>query len=209
MNFKSILAAVLAATLTATLSITVFAAEPPDHSKEIEAMSLWLDGLTLTPSAGTFTYYPQAGASGDAATAVPSEFTDGDLANYADKVFELVNKERENVGAAPLERSGYLDDAANTRAQDCASVNSLYVNGVPHVRPDCSQWFTVLGIDKNYNYGENVGQGGPTAEIRMASWMKSEGHRANILKEDYTEIGIGCAVSEQGEIFATQIFYRP
>jgi uncharacterized protein YkwD len=91
---------------------------------------------------------------------------------------------------------------------DCASVNSLYVDGVAHARPDGSRWFTVLGIERNYNYGENAGQGG-TAETRMASFMRSDGHRANILRNDYTEIGVGCAVSEQGQIFTVQIFYRP
>jgi len=39
--------------------------------------------------------------------------------------------------------------------------------------------------------------------------MTSASHKANVLREDYTEIGIGCAVSEQGEIFTVQLFYRP
>ena len=43
----------------------------------------------------------------------------------------------------------------------------------------------------------------------MKSWMDSSGHRANILREDYTEIGIGVAISGQGKIMAIQIFYRP
>ena len=120
-----------------------------------------------------------------------------------------MNIEREKVGAAPLERNEYLDEAANIRAMECASVGSIRVDGQPHTRPDGSRWFTVLDIEKNYNYGENSGQGRSTAEAQMKGWMSSAGHKANILKEDYTEIGIGCAVSEQGEFFAIQIFYRP
>lgn len=146
--------------------------------------------------------------SGNAANAQKVLTADEQKA-YTDKVFELVNKEREKAGQTPLERSEYLDEAANTRALECASVNSLYVNGIAHTRPDGSRWFTVLGISKNYNYGENGGQGKATADMQMKSWMKSDGHRANILNDDYTEIGIGCAVSEQGEVFAVQIFYRP
>ena len=210
MNRKSILATILAATLATTMNVTAFAAENNTQDEEaIKIVSKKLDSLTLAPSAGTFTYYPQAGASSGAVTAMPSEFTESDLAAYADRIFDLVNREREKAGVEPLERDSALDDAANIRAMDCASVNSLYVDGKPHIRPDGSWWFTALGIGKNYNYGENAGQGGPTADIRMASWMNSDGHRANILREDYTEIGIGCAVSEQGEIFAVQIFYRP
>ncbi len=88
-------------------------------------------------------------------------------------------------------------------------MNSIRYNGQPHTRPDGSKWFTVFGIDKNYNYGENAGQGKPTAEKQMNSWMKSDGHRANILRGDYTEIGIAAAASDEGEVFAIQIFSRP
>ena len=209
MNRKSILATILAATLAATMSVTATSAgNGGQYSEEQKYVEERLNNLTLGPPAGTFTFYPGSPDSGPV-TAAPSEFTGADLAAYADRIFDLVNQEREKAGAAPLDRDSALDEAANTRAMDCASVNSLYVNGQGHICPNGSLWFTALGIDKNYNYGENAGQGGPTADIRMASWMKSQGHRANILREDYTEIGIGCAVSEQGEIFAVQIFYRP
>lgn len=43
----------------------------------------------------------------------------------------------------------------------------------------------------------------------MASWMKSDGHRENILREDYTEIGIGTGISERGMVFAVQIYSHP
>jgi len=190
-------------------SVTAFAAEGNgQYGEEQKYVEDRLNNLTLGPSAGTFTFYPGTPDSG-AVTVAPSGFTGQDLAAYADRIFELVNREREKVGVGLLERDSTLDEAAITRALDCASVNSLYVNGQGHIRPDGSRWFTVLGIDRNYNYGENAGQGGPTADIRMTSWMNSESHRANILRDDYTEAGIGCAVSEQGEIFAVQIFYRP
>lgn len=141
--------------------------------------------------------------------AAAANLTGDELNAYADRIFELVNRERESAGAAPLERSGFLDEAANTRATECASVNSIRVDGKAHTHPDGSRWFTVLGIDENKNYGEIVGQGGATADARMKSFMNSEGHKACILRDAYTETGIGCAVSEQGEIFVVQIFYRP
>lgn len=197
MKKRTVIATILAATLAATINITALAAEKADNSKEIAAMSQWLDGLTVTPSEGT------------PAGLVPTEMTDKELAAYADSIFELVNKERKKAGAEPLERSEYLDDAANIRAEDCASMNSIRYNGKAHTRPDGSRWFTVLGIEKNYNYGENAGQGKFAADAQMKSWMDSKGHRTNILYDRYTEIGIGCAISEQGQIYAIQIFYRP
>ena len=163
----------------------------------------WIDVVTQKKADN-----PPAGAA--ASTNVPTEkVSDEALAEYADEVFRLTNEERVKAGKLPLERSDYLDEAANTRATECASVNSLYVDGTAHTRPDGSRWFTIFGISKNYNYGENAGQGKVTADMQMKSWIKSDGHKENILKDDYTEIGIGCAISEQGEIFAVQVFYRP
>lgn len=206
MNRKSALAAVLAATLAAAMSFSATAAEAGgQYSGEQKYVEERLDNLTLGPSTGTVTFPRGSSGSGAAVAKV----TDADLAAYADGIFELVNREREQAGAEPLERSDYLDEAANTRAMDCASVNSIRVDGQPHTRPDGSQWFTVLGVDENRNYGENTGQGRATAAEQMKSWMDSQGHRTNILYDRYTEIGIGCAVSEQGDIFAVQIFYRP
>ena len=82
-----------------------------------------------------------------------------ELQAYADKILELVNLERGKAGVPPLERSSYLDDAAMIRAEECASLNDIRINGQAHIRPDGSRWFIVFGITKNYNYGENAGQG--------------------------------------------------
>ncbi len=165
---------------------------------------VWIDLATGKPSENP----PEApDAPGGYRTAQAP--TEESLAEYADEVFKLVNKARNEAGREPLERSEYLEEAAQTRAEECASMRSIRYNGQPHTRPDGSRWFTVLGISKNYNYGENAGQGKDTAEAQMKSWLKSEGHRANILREDYTEIGIGAAVSDEGEVFAIQIFSRP
>lgn len=39
--------------------------------------------------------------------------------------------------------------------------------------------------------GENLGQGYTSATAVMAGWMKSEGHKQNILRSTYTHIGVG------------------
>ena len=43
--------------------------------------------------------------------------------------------------------------------------------------------------------GENIAYGQKTAAEVMNTWMNSAGHRANILSEAYTQIGIGVAKS--------------
>lgn len=44
------------------------------------------------------------------------------------------------------------------------------------------------------------------AELLMTSWMNSEPHRENILDPQWTVVGVGVEVSEQDDVYATQIF---
>jgi uncharacterized protein YkwD len=59
-------------------------------------------------------------------------------------------------------------------------------------------------------WGENIAQGYPTAHSACRAWMKSHGHRANILNPRLTRIGAGYAPGRSGpywvEDFAT---YKP
>ncbi len=41
-----------------------------------------------------------------------------------------------------------------------------------------------------------------------SDWMNSPGHRANILTEKYTHVGIGLSVNSNGDYWATQFFAR-
>ncbi len=56
--------------------------------------------------------------------------------------------------------------------------------------------------------GENIAAGQPTAAAVMDAWMKSPGHRANILNCGFTEIGIGAATVAGSplRIYGTQNF---
>ena len=54
-------------------------------------------------------------------------------------------------------------------------------------------------------WGENIAFGYPDAESVVAGWMQSDGHCANILRPNFTEIGIGYA---QGDLW-TQVFAAP
>jgi uncharacterized protein YkwD len=60
-----------------------------------------------------------------------------------------------------------------------------------------------FGYDaKKYDYyrvGENIARGsgpGGTPENIMRSWMRSDGHRHNILNEEFREIGVGTRTGE-------------
>ena len=127
------------------------------------------------------------------------------LAEYAAEVFRLVNVEREKAGLEPLERSAELDNAASIRAEELS-------RNFSHTRPDGTRFYTVMGVEKNYNYGENGGSSGETPKNQMQGWMNSEGHRSNILDINelgYTQIGIGVFQDNSGKMYWCQLFYRP
>ena len=120
---------------------------------------------------------------------------------YLDQLVALVNEERGKAGVAPLEISGPVCAAASIRADEI-------VTSFSHTRPDGSPYKTVLsqaGIGYR-NCGENVAYGYRTPEEVMAGWMASEGHRANILEERYSSIGIGYRKGRDGLTYWVQLF---
>ena len=67
--------------------------------------------------------------------------------------------------------------------------------------------------EAGYDYswvGENVayGQNTPLSTI-FQGWMDSKGHRENILRKEYEELGIGIAKNDKGEVYYTQVFGTP
>ena len=71
-----------------------------------------------------------------------------------------------------------------------------------HTRPDGSDWKTVFGefgVEVPYKRGENAGRGKDTASKQVNSWMNSSGHKANILKDNVTKIGVGYCYGDGAE----------
>ena len=132
-----------------------------------------------------------------------SNQSSSEVSEFVQQVLNLVNIERRKAGVSPLKLSRYLNDAAAIRAEEITQVFS-------HTRPDGSSCFTVL--DKNYyNVGENIAEGQSTPKEVMNSWMNSPGHRANILKPEFTELGVGYVYDGSSEYkhYWVQLFRRP
>ncbi len=105
---------------------------------------------------------------------------------FADEVLKLVNAERAKVGAPKLRINANLGKAANKRAVE------LYTK-FSHTRPNNSQWYTVLkeyGVSYSVS-AENIAYNYDTPKEVVAGWMKSSGHKKNMLNPKYTKIGIG------------------
>lgn len=100
----------------------------------------------------------------------------------AQKILKIVNNERRSHGLKALTMTKDLTDAAMKRAAEISVVFS-------HKRPNGLSCFSTF--DHSGGGGENIAAGDETPEDVMRSWMNSSGHRAIMLSEDYTTIGIG------------------
>lgn len=119
--------------------------------------------------------------------------------DFASEVVRLVNVERENNGLSPLSENSTLGDYAQVRSKEIVSKFS-------HERPDGTRAIDYVGgLGTFRTYGENIAMGQQTPEAVVDAWMNSPGHRANILKENFTMIGVGCYKSG-GAYYWVQIF---
>lgn len=119
--------------------------------------------------------------------------------DFTSEVVRLVNIERANYGLSPLEENSTLEEYAQLRSTEIVSKFS-------HERPDGTRALEYLrGLGTLRTYGENIAMGQKTPEDVVDAWMNSEGHRANILKSDFTMIGVGCYKSG-GAYHWVQIF---
>lgn len=64
------------------------------------------------------------------------------------------------------------------------------------------------GYGEFYALGENIAAGQGSIEEVMEAWLKSPGHCANIMSDDFTEVGMAVVVSEESSygIYWTQNF---
>lgn len=141
--------------------------------------------------------------TGGEGTAGEDASTPSDSDAFDQQILDLVNQERAKVGADPLSINEQLDQAADLHSQDQAGMNNS-----THMGSNGSDFTARIG-DAGYQYStaaENVAAGQIDAADVMASWMGSDGHRANILNADFEDIGIGSATGDDGSIYWTQNF---
>ena len=121
----------------------------------------------------------------------------GNLADVRAAVLCLHNREREAHGLPPLKENPKLRRAAQGHSDDM--VGSGYFAHESRSGADMADRILRTGYARSqgWSLGENIAWGtgslGTAAEIQRA-WMESPGHRANILRRQFREIGIGVAV---------------
>ncbi|WP_337033043.1 CAP domain-containing protein [Paenibacillus illinoisensis] len=108
--------------------------------------------------------------------------------DFAAQVVKLVNAERAKAGLGALASDALLDKVALAKAKDMSNNNYF-----DHQSPTYGSPFDMMkqfGVTYSYA-GENIAKGQKTPQEVVTAWMNSEGHRANILSKNFTQIGVG------------------
>lgn len=105
----------------------------------------------------------------------------------AGTLISLTNNQRVQAGLVPLSYNGSLASSAYAKAQDMLAKGYW-----AHTSPDgLSPWTFVSSAGYNYVVvGENLAKDFSSDAGVMAAWMASPGHRANVLKPEFRDVGI-------------------
>ena len=117
---------------------------------------------------------------------------------YENAVYDAANLQRKNNDRVWLKGSKCLDQFAERQAAKMANERRMYHQQLGPILKAC----------KLSTVGENVAYGYPNGKAAVSAWMKSPGHKANILNKDYRLIAVGAAQDEDGRWYVAQVFGR-
>jgi len=125
------------------------------------------------------------------------------LSEFEQRVVELTNAERTKQGLPALKIDTELSKVARIKSEDMQKNNYFDHNSPTYGSPfDMMKKF---GISYT-SAGENIAQGQRTPEEVVQAWMNSAGHRANILNNGFTHIGVGYV--ESGNYWTQQFITK-
>ncbi len=155
-------------------------------------------GGSIIADSGTVTPNPDQDEVPATAYCAPASNWDPGWTAWEEEVLQLVNERRAagaNCGsegtfgpAEPLTMSPELRCSARLHSKDMAENNYF-----DHTSLDGRDPFDRMA-DAGYSGGsggENIASGQMSPQDVMSGWMGSDGHCANIMRANYTEIGIG------------------
>ncbi|RKD73220.1 putative YkwD family protein [Sinobaca qinghaiensis] len=158
------------------------------------------DGAAAEESTGQSA---EAAPSETAAEPAPDSEVSESEAAFEQEVVRLTNVEREKAGLQPLQSYGDLAEVADAKSEDLRDAGYF-----AHESPNYGSPFdmmTSFGISYSAA-GENIAAGQDTPEAVVNAWMNSEGHRENIMNENFTHIAIGYAEGGEYGTYWTQMF---
>jgi len=108
------------------------------------------------------------------------------------QVVDLTNQERAKAGLKALQIDTKLTQSAEAKSQDMKNKNYF-----SHTSPTYGSPFDQmesLGITYK-SAAENIAMGQRSAAEVVDAWMKSPGHKANMMNPSFTHIGVGLSDS--------------
>jgi uncharacterized protein YkwD len=144
-----------------------------------------------------------AGASCPDADLPPSA---GDLNRVAGAMVCLINVERTHRGLVALRSNRQLHSSSDYHTRDMIASHFLAHQGPPP-HPSLLTRIVTTGYFAHVVGGlftENVGIGPldtGTASGMVGAWMESDEHRANILRPEFRDVGIGARIAPADPVF--------
>jgi uncharacterized protein YkwD len=118
---------------------------------------------------------------------------------YAAAAVRAINKARVNHDRRELRTSACLRGFAARHASRMAAQEAMYHQELGPIMAQC-------GLR---TAGENVAYGYPTGRaVVRKGWMRSEGHRANILSRAFRLVAVAARRSDDGTWYVAQVFGR-
>ena len=126
-----------------------------------------------------------------------------DIPSLERVIIEMINQERQDEGLSPLVEWNELTLCARKHSQNMADKTVSF--GHDGFNDRFQEMHDITFCKK---FGENVAFSYNVRdhlETAVRGWMKSPGHRHNIL-DNFVETGVGIAFSEEGKFYVTQLF---
>lgn len=118
---------------------------------------------------------------------------------YAANAFRATNAHRVHHDRVRLKKSACLTRAADRWARQMARSGRMTHQRLGPVLAGCRVSWA----------GENIAVGFPSGRsVVTRGWMRSSGHRANILRPQYRLMGVGAARDGHGRWWISQVFGR-
>lgn len=124
----------------------------------------------------------------------------------ASQMVESINNVRAEAGRPPLTEHGTLREVAVERSEDMAERQYF-----SHTTPEGVDVFVLLdqrGVGYRIageNLAWNTGQSAESAAIAMRAFLASPPHRANLLRAEFSQVGVGVA-SDGSKLIFTLLF---
>ncbi|WP_026486158.1 CAP domain-containing protein [Caldanaerobius polysaccharolyticus] len=127
-----------------------------------------------------------------------------EISQEEQQLIGYINAERTKNGLNKLIANPKLSMIAHLKAEDM-----LKNNYFSHVSPTYgSPWDMMKKFGIIYNMaGENIAKNANVYKAHIAL-MNSPGHRANILNNSYTDVGVGVAHDKYGNVIVVEMFIR-